>query len=309
MVIKTLEATYTVQSQLPYNKDNRVFVCEKEGETDLFLLVEITDKDTIRTTVDFLMASKRMPEFSDFIDCFFSEEFFYAVFAYEPSRSLEDILKEDNPALPERLAMTRELLEKWMLLKLPPYFAYDSAQTDHIRYTPGMKGVLAFSLSKLSRHDEVTFAKVQQRLANLWEVIFAEEFAKESVPALVRFEKSLLLGTYDDIPALFVAYDKLEDEILNQPEGEWAAAKTWPFRLWEKIKKVFPALKRILELILLVAAFMILILSIRHSMSSGGQQRQFERIGTLEIREEAQPEKAEEEGSKPWQGLLDLLKE
>lgn len=309
MVIKTLEATYTVQSQLPYAEDNRVYVCEKDGSEELFLLVEITDKEKIRSAMDFLMAAKRMPEFSDFIDCFFAEEFFYAVFAYESSRPLADILKEDNPALPERLTMMRELLEKWMLLKLPPYFAYDTVGADRVRYTPATKSVLGFALAKLEQRDEVTFVKVQQRLATLWEVLFAEEFAKESVPELVRFENSLLLGTYEDIPALFVAYDKLEEEILKQPEGEWAATKTWPFRLWEKIKKIFPTVKRIGEIILLVGAFFILILSFRHSMSSGGQKRQFEQIGTLEIRKESQPEKAEEEGFHPWQGLQDLLSE
>lgn len=309
MVIKTLEATYTVQSQLPYAEDNRVFVCEKEGVNDLFLLVEIADKEMIRTAVDFLMAAKRMPEFSDFIDCFFAEECFYAVFTYYNSKSLEDILKEERPTLPERLAMMREILEKWMLQKLPPYYAYDTARTDHIRFTAGTKSVLAFALSKLPRRDEITFVKVQKRFANLWEAMFAEEFAKESVPELVRFKETLLQGGYEDIPALFVAYDKLEEEILQQPEGEWEASKTWPFRLWERIKTIFPVVKRILEIILLLAAFMILIISIRRAMSSGGQERQFDRIGTLEIREVSQPEEAEEEGFKPWQRLRNSLSE
>ncbi|MBQ7676700.1 MAG: hypothetical protein IJT32_00555 [Lachnospiraceae bacterium] len=256
MVIKTLEATYSVQRQLPYAQDNRVFVCEKEGVNDLFLLVEIADKETIRTAVDFLSSAKRMPEFSDFIDCFFAEENFYAVFAFYNSKSLEEILKEDHPTLPERLAMVREILEKWMLQKLPPYFSYDTARVDYIRFTAGTKSVLAFALSNLAQRDEITFEKVQQRFSKLWEAAFAEEFAKKSVPELERFKETLDKGVYEDVPALFVAYDKLEEEILKQPEGEWEASKTWPFRLWEKIKAGFPAVKRIIEFILLFAAFM-----------------------------------------------------
>ena len=309
MVISTLEATYTVQGQLPYGEDNRVFVCEKEGSDNLFLLVEIADKEAIKTAVDYLMAAKRMPEFSDFIDCFFAEECFYAVLSYYSSKPLEDILKEDNPALFERLEMMREILEKWMLLKLPPYFAYDAAHIGHIRFTEGTKCVLAFGLSKVTRHDEMTFAKVQHRLANLWSVMFAEEIAAESVPEIIGFKETLMQGAYEDIPALFVAYDELEGKILQQPEGEREAPKTWPFRLWERVKAAFPAIKRIFEIVLLIAAFMVLILAVRRSMSSGAQKRQFDQIGTLKIHEVSQPlEQAEEEGAKkPWQILRDML--
>lgn len=309
MVIRTLETIYTVAWQIPYGEDNNVYICGEEGSNDLTLLVEITDKDTIRDSVEYLMSQKRAPEFSDFKDCFFSGENLYAAFTYANSRAFGEILKEDAPLLPERLAMMRELFEKWMLLKLPPYFAYDTATSDRVRFTVGNKSVLAFGLSDITAHDGVTFVKVQKRLAALWDEVFAGELAKESVPELARFRQSLSDGIYEDIPALFVAYDAMQEAVLHQPEGDWTTPKTWPFRLWDRIKKVFPAVKLILEIFLVVAAFFILMASIRLSMSSGGQQRQFDRIGTLEIREEPEREEGEDKGNQPWHHLQDLLSE
>ncbi len=104
----------------------------------------------------------------------------------------------------------------------------------------------------------------------------------------------------------------MEGEILGQSEEEWEAPKSWPFRMWEKIKNWFPSVKRVIEIALLIGAFFYLIVSMRRSMFNGGQKRQFDRIGTLEIHATAQPEETEEteeKGFKPWQVLVNLLNE
>ncbi len=287
MVIRTLETTYTVIRQLPYKGGNNVYACGEEGKDELFLLVEFANKETIPDAVAFLSEHRKDGEFTDFKDCFFSGENFYALFSFLQSKSLEDILQDDGAGLEERLSLIRALLEKWMLMKMPAYFIYDCARMDHLRYTDAGKCVPCFELEEIRQKGSCGFAEGQGRLARVWHEVFKPEISKRTVVELVDFERELEEGNFEDVQALFVAYDKLEAKVLGQEAKEWVQPKTWPFRLWERIKTFFPFVKRVIATALVIAAFMFLFYTMKKSMESGGQQRQFEQIGTLKIRDDA----------------------
>ncbi len=284
MVIRTLETTYTVIRQLPYEGDTDVYVCSADHTEEMFLLVKFSEKEQIREAVTFMTENKKNKEFTDLKDCFFSEENFYVAFSFLQSRGLRDIFGDDILDLRERLAMVREIFEKWMVQKLPPYFIYDSARVDRLRFTEQTKCVFCYELADIAEHRSCSFAGAQERFAEVWHEFFKSEISQLSVPELDEFEKRLREKEFSDIPELFVAFTRVQNTVLGQGPSEWERPKTWPFRMWERIKKFFPAVKRLIALALIVIAFMFLFYNIRRSMEDGGQKWQFDRIGTLDIR-------------------------
>lgn len=283
MVIKTLDKTYTVIRELlgQYSIDR--YVCREDETEVLATLVCIRDKDVIRKVVDFLMQQQKNRKFADLKECFFFEGSLYTAFAFKEGRPVSDVLMDGECSFEQRLAMVRSVLEKLMLLAMPDYFMWDALDRTHIYFAEGLEVFFQYGFWKIQEHERFDFAMVQQQFASFFELVFSEELVKESLPALADFAQENKDAAFADLPELFAAYDRLEKEVLLEPEEERTMPKTLPFRIWDKVKTYIPAFKKIAMAVLLLAAILFLIWSFKESMSQGGQEVQFEQIGTVEI--------------------------
>ena len=294
MVIKTLDKTYTVIRELlgQYSIDR--YICREDDSEVLSTVICIRDKDVIKRVVEFLMQQQRNHKFVDFKECFFFEGNLNAAFAYKEGRTVSEFLTDSECPLEQRLSMMRAVLEKLMLLSMPNYFMWDALDRTHVYFTSSLEVFFQFGFWKISDYAKYDFTAVQQQYAKFFELLFSEELMKESIPPLTEFLLDVREAKFADLPELFTAYDRLEKEVLSESEEDRALPKTWPFRLWDKIKGFFPVIRRIAMVVLFVAAMLFLIWSLRQTLSQGGQLKQFERIGTLDILEEEAPEAEQE---------------
>ena len=246
MVIKTLDKTYTVIREMigQYSIDR--YICREDETEVLATLICIRDKDVIRSVVDFLMQQHRSRTFADFKDCFFFEGALYAAFAYKEGESVSAVLAESEALLEQRLVMLHSVLEKMMLLAMPNYFMWDALDRTQVIFTEDLEVFFQYGFWKITDYESFSFALVQEQFGKLFEVVFAEELIKESVPRFLDFLQLLKKGYFEDLPELFTAYDRLMKEVLAEPESDSQMPKTWPFRLWDAILAWFPTVKRII---------------------------------------------------------------
>lgn len=66
---------------------------------------------------------------------------------------------------------------------------------------------------------------------------------------------------------------------------ELATPRTRGFLAWERIKRCFVPIKKILFLLVMLCAVFFLVYSVYESMQEGGRKELFEYIGTLEIKD------------------------
>ncbi|MBR1628728.1 MAG: hypothetical protein IJ679_05610 [Lachnospiraceae bacterium] len=285
MVIKTLDKNYTVIRELwgQYSIDR--YVCREDGSEVLATLVCIRDRDIIRANLDFLMQQQKNHKFSDFKDCFMSEGALYAAFSFQDSRAVSDFLTDSECSLEQRLAMMRAILEKLILLSMPDYFMWDALDRTHIFLSDDLEVFFQFGFWKLSNHEKCSFSAVLRQYVKIFELLFSEELIRKSVPQFLDFLDDVEAGKYTNLLELFMAYDLLEKEILAVSAKEWKTPKTWPFRLWDRLRTWFPAIRRMAMLLLFAAACSFLVWSFQKSMSSGDEMTQFDEIGTLKIKD------------------------
>ncbi len=286
MVIKTLDKTYTVIRELLGQFSIDRYVCREDETEELATLVCIRDKDVIRQTVDFLMQQQKNHKFADLKECFFFEGSLYSAFAFKEGRAVSDVLMDSECSLEQRLKMTRSVLEKLMLLAMPDYFMWDALDRTHVFFTDGLEVFFQFGFWKIQEYGRFDFKMVQSHFAVLFELIFSEELVRQSIPLLADFLQDTRQAVFADLPELFTAYDRMEKDVLAEPEEERMMPKTWPFRLWDRIKGYIPTVKKAAMAVLLLAAVLFLIWSFRESMNQGGQKVQFEQIGTVDIKDE-----------------------
>ncbi len=285
MIIKTLERTYNVLQMLPSGRTASCFVCSRDDSEGLYVVDELKDRSVISSSVDFLTGLKGRTSFTDFEECFFSQESMYVVFKYREGKSLLNSLNLENVSLRERLAMVRAILEKLLLQDMPVYLIWDAMDEGQIFFAAGMEAVFRYNLSDIDHYREKDFKAVIERFSAILELIFHQEIQDKSLPILGEFMEKLKDGECADLPALFALWDSFQKRVEALPEMERIKPRTWPFRLWDAIVRLFPIFRRILAVVLLIVAFIFLFFTIRQAMDSGGPNHQFDKIGDLDIRE------------------------
>lgn len=286
MVIQTLGKNYTVIQYCYSDSNIERFLCKIEGEESLYTVVCIKNREWIMTTVEFLMKQKENFYFTDFIDCFTGNEFLYIVMKYARGISLEEKLKNESCSRVERLAMGRALLEHILVLKIPDYFLQDALSTDLIVFVHGMELAFRYELAFIHEYETFDFARVQEKLYKIFQLLLEEELKKETLAEAMNFCLKLKNAEFETCLEVYTAYRQVIKQAEAMSEEDFKLPKTLPFRLWERIKGYLPLIKRMCAIALMMAAIVFLIYTCRKSLQDGREKKSFDSIGTLQIEEE-----------------------
>lgn len=284
MVFETHEKQYTVLRILTEDEHISRYVCQDESDQSAYLVFKIHEKDWIVKTLSFLTDQVNNRDFSDMVSCFFCEESLFIVMRKAEGTTLEEKLSDEECSMTERIAMGRSILDKLMIQNMPEYFMKDCLNTSAILMSHSLQAGFCYNLNNLYDYGEVVFQDVCNRIADIMNELFKYELKKRILSVMDKFIKDLTYGEFKDILSVYKEYDEVCKKIAGMTAEELNEPKTWPFRLWDRFKKIWPGIKRVIALALLVAALVFLAITIKNIGNEGNENKSFSYIGTLTIK-------------------------
>lgn len=285
MMIQTLGRKYNVIRYVYSDSNTERYICMEEEEGTNYTVIRIKNRMWIMRTMEFLMRQMENHAFTDFVSCFASGEYMHVVMKYAEGIPLKGKLQDENCPLEERMAIGKAILDKIMLLNMPDYFLQDCLKQESIIVSPALEINFRYCLSDINQYGRVQFRDVQICLRRLFEALFGWEMDRRVLAPASRFCSLLKRGEYQDILAVYADYGAICREIGDIPAVELATPRTRGFLAWERIKRCFAPVKKILFLLVMLCAVFFLVYSVYESMQEGGRKELFEYIGTLEIKD------------------------
>lgn len=128
MEIHTFDTVYFVIHSGKTKGQMPVYLCRKESDGQLYQLFAMKKQFIRKETISFLNEQLQNKEFDDFSDLFLYQEQLFAAIRYYADSSLEE-KKEENLEFEERLEIGRQILEKFLITKMPAFFFAASVLT------------------------------------------------------------------------------------------------------------------------------------------------------------------------------------
>lgn len=284
MVIETYDKTYTVVKHNVSGIHKDIYICRNSEDHQLYTLVCIKDKKVTNKIIQFLCKQKKNKKFSDLIENFVYEENFYIVFAYAEGMSLEKRLKQ-NCSLEERMEIGKKLLEKMVLFHLPYYFQCQCLKMENIVLTDALDVKFQYNLEKIEEYHSYTWQTASAYLYHILKSLFVKELKNNVLDPMKEFLDIVQKGKENDYLKIYQKYCNVCEKIKKIPQEELQTPRNWIFRLWEKIKSFRGVIKGVMLTLIFICVFVYMIYSIYMSLQIKGYKKNFESIGTVQIKE------------------------
>ncbi len=285
MTIQTLKHQYYILQKLDETEALIRFLCREEKDArgkHLFDIFQIRDRELAVKLIMVFMEQMSNRAFEDFFECFSRDGELYLVFVHKEAVPLAQKLEEESCVLKERMSIGRNILERLLLLKMPDMLAYDVLRPDTIQVTAALDIHFLYTLSEIRDYETVTMEKVEERMADVFSLLFQRELSLESSPDIPAFLEQLRNGQFTDYRQVYEAYLRLTEQLESaaslKPNTVW-------FRIWEKIKAVLKRARPAAVALLVAALAIYLIYSIMYPAPAQNEAYDFQRIGTVEIRD------------------------
>lgn len=285
MIIGTLNRSYDIYLKLQETEQLNIMMAW-DGEENKCMLAALKDENTIRQFIPFCTEQKENFPFDDFLDFFSKDGWLYLVFRYYEYPPLKACLGNKDTGLKERLHIGKSLLERMVLLHIPFYLQYEALREDNIRIDEGGMVYFNFHMKEPERLLRTDMKEVSQRVYSIFSMLFALEKKEKSCPVLERFLDEVKGNAYGGYMELYQAYEEIFKEVLSLCEVGEIKPGRLGFRVWERVKRLFGYLKLLLIIAVLASLFLYLIYTIRHPSYPDGDRVDFQKIGTLEIKDE-----------------------
>ncbi|WP_130861753.1 hypothetical protein [Bacilliculturomica massiliensis] len=282
MMIETANKTYLVIGYLGHDEEKDVYLCENRAR-ERFLIIRLRDQRLVAENMVFLYEQVESERFTDLPECFVFEENLHLVFRCYQGEALEEKLQGEYTGLRERLELGLGLLEKMVLQSMPCYFQSRCLRPENIYVTRSLEVFFRYSVDDLEHHGDYTMEDVSLGLSRIMEELFREELKKQVLEPMEEFLDLLRDEPCEDYMELYRRYRTVYRQILELSEDEIGMPKTWIFRMWERIKKLFPAVKRAAVVAILLFGLGCLIWTIGDAAKPAKPASIITQIGTEEI--------------------------
>ena len=222
--------------------------------------------------------------FTDFIEHFIFDDMLCIVMSYTQGVTLRDRLETESYALAEKLELGRRILERMILCELPDYYLTKCADASGIIVDSDMTLHFNYDIDDVKDAHTYTHEGAMEKVAELLRFLFAKEeenfVSAELSEFLDQLPKHIEAG---DLVALYSAYHEMMQK-ATAADAKPAGEDSFWHRLWEKLKKLGGILRRVLMVVLLIAAALYLIFTIGDAKNDGTKHTNFTKIGTVEIK-------------------------
>lgn len=286
MRFTNFEKSYQVLQRLDSTDQTEEFVCTEENERGkaLWLLVRVQDPVLAKRLTLFLEERIKGREFTDYRECFREDGALLIVFLYSRNESLKDLLSTGKCGLRERAEIAKNILEYLLLLNPHTYFAWNGLDSSRITVSRSLDVHMNYHLEAFEKIDNISLTDVSRKLQDVFLSLFGEEIRKQLYPALNDYIRRLGAVGEQSYLQLYQDYMSVYG-LLIQKEAQEQLPRTFWFRLWEKTKKILGLCKKILAVVIIVAAVFYVINSLQKSRSSQSAVQTINQIGDLNIQD------------------------
>lgn len=285
MVIRNMEQRYIVIHKIESGDGSDQYLCRNlDSDSDReYRIARLELRKVSGELVRFLLEQIHQENFTDFLDYFTDADYLYVVMNRGRGNTLDQKLSQENCRLKERMEVAKNLLEKAVLLDLPPYFLNGTMRGRGILVTPSLEVGFDYEMNDLAGFARIGFEQAAGRIGKILETLFARELGLEALPEMKAFIYGLKHGEFTGLLDVHEAFLT----IYYQWEGKSEQAlkpQSFSFRLWEKLKKLGIVVKKAVYAGILLLALAYLVITVRNFKTPEPVVENFEKIGTLHIR-------------------------
>lgn len=286
MVIETIDKTYEVIGFAKSDESIKRYICKDTSDNREYMVLCVCERKWIDALMPYFLTQEAGGGFRDYHGCFVADGNLHLVFSYHEGQSLQDRLEKSTCTLEERIGLFGRLLEQLMLLGMPDGLAADVLSTKRILASDADEIAFRYVLSDLDRVLKDDKAEMQRRLLAVYDFLFAEELKKRTIIALLDYRDIIQPGDYDNVFEAYRLFKVFTGIIEGLSPEEKSTPHTKGYLFWEKVKTVFPIIKRILMLLIALVAVGFLVWSYWNTLRSNQKDIVFDQIGTYEINDE-----------------------
>ena len=279
MMISTYEHDYPITGVREQNDLFSSYICRNVSGGGLCTILSVHDRKLFPELAGWLSDTADPGAFTDLIEYFNYNGSLCIVMKYTQGLSLEKKLATEALPLAERLELGRRILERAVLQDIPEYFLGKCFSPECITVAPDLTVSFNYPIEDIVTAREVSAKENTQRVLRL---LFAGELEKKVPAVLVEFLDRLPELTEGSIIDLYSEYYALCGRLEGYEEGSELPRTFW-YKLWDKVKRVFFKAKKALIILLLLAAFGYLIYTVFDPGKSKDKEPHFDSIGTVSI--------------------------
>lgn len=293
MVIHVLDQNYFVLQTLPSEAGLTQYVCKNVAEDDghIYRIVMVPREDTTPELIRWLSDLFREGRFYELVQYASERDSLQIVVdcGYVDAVPMDRLLRDEHPALRERMRMCGKMLERLVLSDVPVFLAVPVLKTDHIRFTKSLDCCFTYELDKLADLEEVSIDKELLRLRSVLRKLFAAELKDKKIPELQDLLDRLVQREFQDAMEVYEAWLSIEDKYAAAEDAK-LEPRSLPYIIWEKIKALAGFLKKLFFIVVIIVALAYLVFSVRDFVTPGRQQDIFETLGDMTIHSAAAAE-------------------
>ena len=290
MLIQSLDQTYTVIQLLGRNDRAECYLCRDYARQDPsdYALVRLIDPDLVARMVPVFLRLEQEGMFLDFVGSFTGEDGVYGAFRYSGFPTWEQKRDREACSLAERLEIAKNLLEKMLLYRMPPYFQRNVLAPGRICVSPSLEVGFRYGLEDIYNYFSVGPADACQGFRAFFEELFYEELAQGAAPELETFVSGCAAAEgLEDLYRRFVpVYQALRAPKEGKQKKQAAPRRQGrAFQIWEAVKRVLRVLRPIVAAAVILAVVIYLIVTWDAGSEAAKDAGTFSYIGTVEITE------------------------
>lgn len=279
MVIYTYGHEYPVTSVQKSTPDHDIYICNDTVNNGFCRILRLKDKSVFPELVGWLTLNVDREVFTDYIEHFMFEDSLCIVMRYTQGITLADRNDTEAAPLRERLELCRKILERAVLLDIPDYFLDKCLDLNNIIVQPDLTVSFNYPIEDITGQKDCAPMKKAEKLMR---IMFAKEIERKVPDELMDFFRKMPELAGEGMIELYSKYYMMMTGLIERDAGDEEPKSIW-YRIWDKIKKFWSKLKKVLMFLLLAAAVFYLVFTIQTSGSSTKRQPNFDSIGTVTI--------------------------
>lgn len=250
----------------------------KEVTSNIFYKIAVLEKQYIvPELILFLSEQIKNQPFTDFVDYHTEYEKIYIFMKYVEHKSLEEKLKTETCVFDERMDIAIKILEKIIVLDIPPYFSANSCTLEYILVSPSGDVYFNYHMKDLDSVHTITEWDSMLAFSKVLRMLFAKELKDGIIFDMEQLIYDIEYGFVSKTTDVFAIFHKITINPIQLEHSFKEKMVIFFKRLW-----VF--LGHLMKVFMIILAIYYLLLSIKDYRQHDYNDN-FEQIGVFYIEE------------------------
>lgn len=284
MEIETYDRVYFVTRRIPLKEDREMYICFDRDENIQYAIVRLKGKDIINRILKFISTEKNNESFIDLKDFFIYRGDLHIAFLYGRGISLKKYLSR-NLSMEERIEIGRNILEKIVLFNMSPYFTCQCLKPENIMVGESHKILFEYKLEEIEDCEKFTWQDISEAYCNILWLLFDKELRNSEGFPMSALVEGILKEEIKGGLNILREYENICERIKGSDREEESKKEKGILRIWEKVFGFHKAIEKIILIIIFAAVFAYMVYCIYSLFLPKEYSKNFESIGTVEIRD------------------------